>query len=287
MVIDFRVRPPLGNLKRNFVFDEDFLQKYSKDCGTPIAESAKQKSMELLLKEMQQAEVERAVIPLRKFSSNANFSENIPNVYSNEDLDDILRRYPQKFIGMAGVDYFDGIDQMIRDVDHYVVHGMSQGVFFEPSVGVKPTFANNKDLYPFYAFCRDLDIPLLLTFGGTGSMYPEFYYPAVIDEVARDFPNMTIIIGHGGWPWVREICAVACNRKNVYISPDLYGVNTPGYQDYIQAANYRLQDKIIFGSAYPCLPIQDAVNFYKNSGIKEDIQEKIFYRNAMRALHLA
>ena len=110
--------------------------------------------------------------------------------------------------------------------------------------------------------------------------------PNIIDQVASDFPQLKIVIGHGGWPWVAGICCVACNHLNVYISPDLYGINSPGYQDYITAANFRLQDKIIFGSAYPCVPLKDAVEFYSNCGIKKSVLPKIMYYNAATLLEI-
>lgn len=286
MIVDFRLRPPLGRFKDNFVFEDDFLSKYARDTGTETAESAKKRSITMLLDEMKRCDVQKAVIPFRKFSTNAAFSENIPNVYNNDDLAEILKYAPDKFIGMACVECVDGLEYMLKEIEKYVVHGDSQGVFFEPSIGVKPMFVNDKTLYELYEYCQSRDIPILFTFGGTGCSKPEYYEPAVIDRVAHDFPKLTMILSHGGWPHVREICSVACNRKNVFISPDLYFINGIGFQDYVQAANYRLQDQMIFGSAYPCVSVEEAIKFYKNSGIKEKLFEKIFYKNAMRALHL-
>ena len=194
--------------------------------------------------------------------------------------------YPEHFIGMAGVEWCDGLTHMLAEIERYVLHGAAQGVFFEPSVGVKPTYANASELYPLYDYCHKHDIPLLMTFGGTGSSRLDYYAPSVLDQVARDFPRLTLIVSHGGWPWAGAICAVACNHKNVYISPDLYGVNAPGCQEYVRAANYRLQDRIIFGSAYPCLPLKSAVSYYQGCGVRREIWPKVFYTNAMRALKL-
>ena len=60
---------------------------------------------------------------------------------------------------------------------------------------------------------------------------------------------------------------------------------TAGWQDYVTAANYRLQDKILFGSLYPSVPVEFAVKRY-TALLRPEVREKIFYRNAVSFLKL-
>ena len=73
-----------------------------------------------------------------------------------------------------------------------------------------------------------------------------------IDDVAADFPNLTIIGAHPSWPWQEEMLAIAVHKTNVYI--DLSGWS-PKYfpPSLVKYANTLLQDRILFGSDYPFL----------------------------------
>ena len=87
--------------------------------------------------------------------------------------------------------------------------------------------------------------------GGGNGPDASYSHPMVIDQIAADFPNLTIINTHGGYPWVTEILFVAYRRPNLYICPDMYLFNQPGWQDYVTAANFALQDRFLFGTAIP------------------------------------
>ena len=66
----------------------------------------------------------------------------------------------------------------------------------------------------------------------------------------------------------------------------MYGINTHYTRPYVDAANGFLQDQIVFGSAYPFIPMKPAVEIY-NSYFKSDtIREKIMYKNALRGLKM-
>lgn len=64
----------------------------------------------------------------------------------------------------------------------------------------------------------------------------------------------------------------------------MYMVNAPGQRDYVDAANYFLSEKLMFGSAYPILSIADAVQHYLHCGVREDVLPNIMYNNALAAL---
>ena len=123
--------------------------------------------------------------------------------------------------------------------------------------------------------------------GGLGGVGPNITYadPAYVDDVATEFPKLTIICAHGGYPYVREVCCVAYRHANVFVSPDLTML-MPGAEDYATAANGFMQDQFIFGSGYPAAPMSEVVEAHKGAGFKKEVQEKIFYQNAVRALRL-
>jgi predicted TIM-barrel fold metal-dependent hydrolase len=83
---------------------------------------------------------------------------------------------------------------------------------------------------------------------------------------------------------------MVCQRRdNIWASPDLYLLKGLGKQDWIDAVNNNLfdfSDKFIFGSAYPFMHMLDAVQGYKEINWNQEVQDKIFYKNALRALNL-
>ncbi len=107
----------------------------------------------------------------------------------------------------------------------------------------------------------------------------------MIDNVCLKYPELHIILTHGGWPYVAEMCYIAFKRENLYISPDVYGVHTPGSEGYYEAANYYIHDKMIFGSCYPSNSIRDLVE-YNKIRVNECCWQEYFYENAVRALNL-
>ena len=56
-----------------------------------------------------------------------------------------------------------------------------------------------------YTYCAEHGIPVLLMGGGGNGPDLNHSNPIIIDRVCGDFPEMTVINTHGGYPWVTEI----------------------------------------------------------------------------------
>ncbi len=78
--------------------------------------------------------------------------------------------------------------------------------------------------------------------------------PMLIDDVAADFPQLTIIAANPGWPWSDEVLAIAVHKSNVHV--DMSGW-APKYfpPNFVQYARTLLQDKMLFGSDWPLLTV--------------------------------
>ena len=142
-------------------------------------------------------------------------------------------------------------------------HGNATGIIIEHGFCNPPITANDGRNYPIYELCQRLNIPVTLSFGGFLGPDVDHNAPKMIDKVAADFPDLVFVLAHGGWPYVQEMAHIAFNRKNVYLSPDIYAVNVPGSTDYLGAMNYFIPEKMIFGSAYPVIGMKDMLNYYK------------------------
>lgn len=117
--------------------------------------------------------------------------------------------------------------------------------------------------------------------GGRAGPDTSYSDPCIIAKLAADFPDISFIVSHGGWPWVQQILGACFWTKNIYLSPDMYLFNTPGVQDYVVAANHYLQDNFLFGTAYPYVPMIEGVKHFE-SLFDPKVLPKIMYKNAAR-----
>ncbi len=107
---------------------------------------------------------------------------------------------------------------------------------------------------PFYALAQEHGLPILWHMGATLSSPGdlEVTNPLVVDKVARRFPDLKQIIAHMGHPWQRD--AVQVVRKNRNVVCDISGFWTrpmDGYLALVNAQEWGVVDKLIFGSDYP------------------------------------
>lgn len=274
-IIDFRLRPPFSNFLEGWLYDENFLKDLSRRFNSSVSIAVKTRSLDECVKEMDEAGITYGVIPGRKAFG-----------MDNEDIHKIMEEYPNRFIGLAGLDPLADRDATKKEIEKYVVNGRCSGVALEPGYCPEPLACDDGRLFHIYDICQEMKVPILLSHGGLNYPSLRYFRPETVDNVAEIFPDLNIILAHGGFPWVQEVCWIAYHRPNVYLSPDLYAMYSPGASDYIAATNSILYDKIIFGSAYPVVRLDDSVNYYLNCGIREENLEYVMYKNALRALNM-
>jgi len=277
-VIDFRLRPPLKGFLDTIMYSQaarrDRITGYH---GLKPAPSAQQKSIELLLKEMDEAGVTLGVA-MGRYSGPY-------GTVSNEDVAAIAKEYPGRFIGVASIDPTDR-RKAIGQIEKARADGLV-GVNFEPGAYPVPMYADDRRLYPIYAYCEDNNIPVVMMAGGSAGPDLSYTMPVHVDRVAGDFPKMKLAISHGGWPWVSEILHVAFRRENVYISTDQYLAGMPGHDEYVRAANGFLADRFLYASSYPFTSAKDYLAWFRALPIRPEVMEKLLYRNAAGFLGLA
>jgi hypothetical protein len=211
---------------------------------------------------------------------------------SNDYVAAIAQKYPQQFIGFATVDPWKG-KAAVQELERAVRELGLKGLKLHPVH--QAFFPNEARFYPLYAKCVELEIPVLFHtgFAAAGAGMPggaglKLKYSAPIpgiDDVAADFPDLTIIMAHPSWPWVEEQIAVLIHKANVFM--DFSGW-APRYipEVLIREANTRLRDKVLFGSDFPYLPPDRWLKEFEELPIREDVRPKILLENARRVLKL-
>nr|MDP9481039.1 amidohydrolase family protein [Actinomycetota bacterium] len=169
-----------------------------------------------------------------------------------EDLLPILEHNPDRFRLMAN----------LNPHLHYPLVGELKRQMALGAVGLKlhpvhGTFApNDRMLYPAYAFCEANEFPVVFhcgtsVFPGSTNRYAD---PALIEDVARDFPDLTVVLAHGGRGWWYDAAAfITLMRPNVWI--EVSGLPPKKLPEYYKNYDFgRLAKKMIFGTDWPGVP---------------------------------
>lgn len=279
MILDTKCRPPFQDLTSSYIFDVETRKRCAYRFAMELPESLLNNSMETFIEEMTRNHVDKACVPVRRFSGTCG---NTAHALENDVLFRLMDTYPGRFLGVPDIDPLGGT-QAIGEIEHWMrVPGIC-AISLEP--GYQFVNANDPRTYPLYAYCQEHQIPIFLSFGGRCQRKLKNLQPLALDTVMTDFPDLTIIAVHGGWPYVQEMMWNGLIHKNLYLMPDIYMLNIPGSKDFIDAANSLLQDQIVFGSAYPCVSY-DYVLSYLEKHLHPDVLDKVLCQNALKALDL-
>ena len=283
-VIDMRLRPSLPSWTKTAQFTEG-TKYYPSRYGFPRPPSAVQRRTDLLIEEMDQASVRWGVIMGRQ---SAPPHGSVPN----DEIAGFVAKHPDRFIAFGGIDLRD-IDAGIREIERTAKLPGFRGMSIEPGASFAPMYADDRRLYPLYATCQQLKLPMSITLSGylSAMVGHDLSYgnPTPVYRVAKDFPDLKIIISHAAWPNIMPMIEVAFLCENVYVSPDLYmnHVHTPGAHEYINAARFFMSDRLLWGTAYPSRPLKESVEAFLQWNLPDELRDKILYHNAARLLGLA
>jgi predicted TIM-barrel fold metal-dependent hydrolase len=175
---------------------------------------------------------------------------------SNDLVAEIVRRFPGRFVGFAGIDPWKqagALREMRRTHEELGLLGYK----FHPSMqAFRPDDRRWSDLFERAAA---YGAPCLFHTGtsGIGAGVPggqgvELAYarPIHLDGVAARYPELPVIMAHFGWPWHLEAVAIALHKANVYL--ELSGW-APRYvpDEVVREAEGRLSERVLFGSDTP------------------------------------
>ena len=174
-------------------------------------------------------------------------------------------------------------------MEKYVVNGKLKGITLEPALSTQPEGRyelDSEEAYIAYKQAEKYQFPVLINYGGGGIPRNGTLSLNQLRKVIEDFSDVNFILGHGGWPYTKEVIHLAFFHQNLYISPDVYATKFPGAEDYITAAKGILKDQIIYGSAYPFVPLKDLIDWYRKELPDKEVQQKVTYENAAKVLGL-
>jgi predicted TIM-barrel fold metal-dependent hydrolase len=207
----------------------------------------------------------------------------------NDWLAGLSERFPGVLMGFGSVDPWkpDAIDEVRR------VAGLGlKGLKFHPTM--QRFDPGDERFYPLWARAEELGLIGLFHTGtcgigagtpGAGGTKIRYSHPGFLDAVGADFPDLTLIAAHFGWPWFMECLAIALHKSNVFI--ELSGW-APGYlpKEVVREIGRRLAGQTLFGSDYPFISLDRWFSEFDDLGLSPEAKEAILVGNASRLLKL-
>jgi len=212
----------------------------------------------------------------------------VPNDYIAE----VVARYPKQFAGFGSVDPWKG-EAAVREIERCAKELRLLGLKFHPQQ--QQFFPNDERCSPLWETAQALGLIVLFHTGttgvgagrpGGGGIKLKYARPIpYIDDVAADFPDLTIIMAHPSFPWQDEQLAMLVHKPNVYM--DLSGWSPKYFSPLlVQYARTLAQDKVMFGSDYPVISPERWLSDFDALGFDEPVRRKILFDNAKRVLKL-
>jgi predicted TIM-barrel fold metal-dependent hydrolase len=209
----------------------------------------------------------------------------------NEEVAEVAAANPDVLIPFASVDPHKGkraVDEARRLIDGFGIRGFK----FHPNV--QAFYPDDRSLYPLYEVIAEAGLPALFHTGhsGIGSGLPggggirlKYSNPMHVDDVAVDFPELTIVLAHPSFPWQDEAISVALHKQQVYL--DLSGWS-PKYfpPQLVRYANTLLRERVLFGSDYPMFTPDRWLEDFAQADFKDEVRPLILKENAARLLGL-
>lgn len=197
-----------------------------------------------------------------------------------------LTEHPDRFVGQGSVDPNTGMEGIREMVRQYEAFGVSSfGAFnagFNPQVGI-----NDAKMYPIYAKCVELDVPIFSCVGVPGPRFPMWPQKVeLIDQVMYDFPELVFVTRHGCEPWEDLAVKLMLKWPNLYYSTTAFA---PKFypKSIIDYANSRGSHKIIYGGYFPMgLSLDRIMDDMQGLALNDDVWPKFLRDNARQVLKL-
>jgi predicted TIM-barrel fold metal-dependent hydrolase len=205
----------------------------------------------------------------------------VPFGISNEEQAQLLRRFPGRFLGLAriSVNTFKGMSG-VRELERLVREEGFCALGVSALVDCLP--ASDRRYYPLYTKAAELGIPVRIysSMNYANDRPYDLGHPRNLDQVAMDFPELKIIGGLGGWPWVNEMVAVVRRHPNLHMDTSAHrgrylGQPGSGWEMLMQLGNTLIQDKVLVGLSAGLVgqPYETLIQEYLALPLKDSVKE--------------
>jgi len=169
----------------------------------------------------------------------------------NDQLSTYVKQHPDRLVGFAGIDpahHKEAMTEMVRARDELSL----KGVTVAPAAqDFHPT---DSQAMLVYAEAARLRMPVIFDTGIyiSSATKMEYAQPVLLDEIARELPDLRMVIAHMGYPWTNETIVLLAKHPHVYAEISwLLAQPWQAYQTLLSAYQFSVMDKLLFGSGFP------------------------------------
>ena len=217
-----------------------------------------------LVKDMDEAGVEKALVHIVDFSLFRGSSDNC----SLEELHEICYKAVEKHkdrLLLVG-----GVDPRRPDAAKFVEKAVKDykivAVKMHPATGFYP---NDRCCYHVYCKLQELGIPAWIHTGPEiAPLYSKYTQPVFLDEVANEFPDLTIIMAHGGLCWWEEAAVLTSEKPNMYMDTAYWQIKGLGrgpewelYRQLRWVITMAGKKKVLYGTDWPATRLVKRANY--------------------------
>lgn len=280
--VDYASIPPTAALGRN---PSRHMANYDKVFAASLARTGNKITTEAdeladYLRTYDELGIDRVVIRARDVETTFGIK------VANETVAEFCSAHAPRFIGLASVDPHKGM-AALREFEHAIRELGLRGLHlpcFEHKLDV-----NAKELYPLYAKCVELDVPVNVHVGMSFSSAVPMTHglPRYLDEVMVHFPELKVVASVPAFPWVLELIGVAWRHPNVHIAlnamrPKHLQTVGSGFEPLLQYGRTILRDRILCGSNWPLQSVRTYFEELKALPLEEDVHADWIGGNAAR-----
>ncbi|WP_158887721.1 amidohydrolase family protein [Amycolatopsis anabasis] len=203
---------------------------------------------------------------------------------SNDEVAELVEAHPDRFAGVATVDLTNPV-AAVREIRRCVRDLGFVAVRVVPWLWNLPP--NDRRYYPVYVACVEEDVPFCTQIGHTGPLCPSEPGRPIpyLDEVLLDFPDLVVVGGHVGYPWMAEVLSLATKYPNFYLDTSAYAVHRlpPELVDFMRG---RGRSRVLFGSNYPMITPGHCLKRLDDLGLDAEATELFLAGNARKVFSL-
>ena len=206
------------------------------------------------------------------------------SLISNEEVAAQIGEAPARFRGLATVDLSNPMEA-VREIRRVVDGKTFVGVRLVPWLLDLPP--NDRRYYPVYAACVDAGVPFCTQIGHTGPLCrsePGRLIP-YLDDVLLDFPELKVVGGHVGFPWIDEVISLAFKYPNFYVDTSAYAVHRLP-DDLVSFMKGPGARRVMFGTNWPMLSPAQCLSALDDLGLTDEGKANFLEGNARRVFGL-
>lgn len=233
-------------------------------------------TVETTLKAMDESDIETAIL----------CAWHGPNgtLISNEEVNAQIDASPDRFKGLVSVDLNNPMEA-VREIRRWVDGKRFIGVRLLPWLWNLPP--NDRRYYPIYAACVDAGVPFCTQIGHTGPLRSSDTGRLIpyIEDVLLDFPELVVVGGHVGFPWIDEVVSMAVKFPNFYVDTSAYALHRlpPDFVTFMKGVG---QKKVMFATNWPMVTPSQSLKHLDALDLSDDQRTAFLYENARKVFKI-